>query len=204
MANLIQKLLEIQKKVRGLSKDASGNSYSYVSGSKVLGIVRPAMDDLGVLLIPEVIDSSFTRMDYEIPPKKAGETAKSKTEIFVTLKMRFTWVDAESGERQECLWESSGQNNFDKGLGSALTYGERYFLLKYFHIATDYDDVDARQDEQEQPSLQDALDYVESCESVEKLNEGWAYWAQWFSEDKTFRAAFVKRKKELTNGTNGK
>ena len=57
---------------------------------------------------------------------------------------------------------------------------------------------------QQERNLQDALDYVESCESVDKLNEGWAYWAQWFSEDKTFRAAFVKRKKELTNGTNGK
>jgi hypothetical protein len=57
---------------------------------------------------------------------------------------------------------------------------------------------------QQERNLQDALDYVESCESVDKLNEGWAYWAQWFSEDKTFRAAFVKRKKELTNGTKGK
>jgi len=27
-------------------------------------------------------------------------------------------------------------------LGSALTYAERYFLLKYFHIATDEDDID--------------------------------------------------------------
>jgi hypothetical protein len=34
-------------------------------------------------------------------------------------------------------------NAFDKGYGSALTYGERYYLLKTFHIATDRDDVDA-------------------------------------------------------------
>lgn len=33
-------------------------------------------------------------------------------------------------------------NGFEKGLGSALTYAERYFLLKYFHIATDEDDID--------------------------------------------------------------
>lgn len=201
MANLNQKLLEIQKTVRGLAKDKDGASYSYVSGSKALSVIRPAMDELGVLLIPEVIDSTTTRMDYELPPKKQGEPPKQKTEIFVWLKMRFTWLDAESGETRECLWASSGQNSFDKGLGSALTYGERYFLLKFFHIATDYDDVDMRQDEQEQPTIQDALDHIESCASVEDLDQGWSYYSQWFGDDKTYRAAFVKRKRELTNGS---
>src|SRR5690606_6435660 len=37
---------------------------------------------------------------------------------------------------------ANGQNDWEKGLGSALTYGERYFLLKFFHIATDEDDID--------------------------------------------------------------
>lgn len=200
MANLNQKLLEIQRVVRGLAKDKDGASYSYVSGSKALGVIRPEMDKQGVLLVPEVIDSSYIRTDYELAGKRPGEAPRQKSEMFVWLKMKFTWIDVESGEKLECLWSSSGMNAWDKGLGSALTYGERYFLLKFFHIATDYDDVDARQDDQEQPALQDALDYVESCESVGKLDEGWAYWAQWFGEDKTFRSAFVKRKRELTNG----
>lgn len=200
MANLNQKLLEIQRVVRGLAKDKDGASYSYVSGSKALGVIRPEMDKQGVLLVPEVIDSSYIRTDYELAGKRPGEAPRQKSEMFVWLKMKFTWIDVESGEKLECLWSSSGMNAWDKGLGSALTYGERYFLLKFFHIATDYDDVDARQDDQEQPALQDALDYVESCESVGELDEGWAYWAQWFGEDKTFRSAFVKRKRELTNG----
>ena len=201
MANLAQKLLEIQKVVRGLAKDKDGASYSYVSGSKALGVIRPEMDKQGVLLVPEVIDSSFTRMDYEIAGKKPGEPGRPKTEIFVWLKMRFTWVDAESGERMECLWCSSGQNGFDKSLGSALTYGERYFLLKWFHIATDYDDVDTRQDEDDVPTLQDALDHVESCETAADLDEGWAYYSRWFSDNDTYKKAFVKRKRELINGT---
>ena len=33
-------------------------------------------------------------------------------------------------------------NDFEKGIGSAATYAERYFLLKYFHIHSDEDDVD--------------------------------------------------------------
>ena len=202
MANLTQKLLEIQKIVRGLAKDKDGASYSYVSGSKALGVIRPAMDEQGVLLIPEVVDSSFTRMDYEIAGRKPGEPSRPKTEIFVWLNMKFTWIDTETNEKLECLWSSSGMNNFDKGLGSALTYGERYFLLKFFHIATDYDDVDARQEQSEQQvNLQDALDFVESCNTIDDLNQAWYYYAQWFAEDKKFKGAFVSRKKELMNGT---
>lgn len=56
--------------------------------------------------------------------------------------MRFTWVDCETGEKDENLFGANGQNDWDKGVGSALTYAERYFLLKYFHIATDEDDID--------------------------------------------------------------
>ena len=40
------------------------------------------------------------------------------------------------------MYKRQGMNGFEKGLGSALTYAERYFLLKYFHIATDEDDID--------------------------------------------------------------
>jgi hypothetical protein len=56
--------------------------------------------------------------------------------------MRFTWVDCETGEKDENLFGANGQNGWDKGVGSAFTYAERYFLLKYFHIATDEDDID--------------------------------------------------------------
>lgn len=56
--------------------------------------------------------------------------------------MKFTWVDCETGDKVENLFGANGQNDWEKGLGSALTYGERYFLLKYFHIATDEDDID--------------------------------------------------------------
>lgn len=56
--------------------------------------------------------------------------------------MRFTWIDCETGERDENLFGANGQNDWEKGLGSALTYAERYFLLKFFHLSTDEDDID--------------------------------------------------------------
>jgi hypothetical protein len=65
--------------------------------------------------------------------------------------MKFTWVDCETGEKDENLWGAHGQNDFEKGFGSALTYGERYFLLKFFHIATDEDDIDNPERKTSQP-----------------------------------------------------
>ena len=50
-------------------------------------------------------------------------------------------------------------------------------------------------------SLQDALDYTESCQTIDALNEGWNYYSRWFSNDQTYRASFVKRKKEIQNAT---
>jgi len=137
---LSAKLAELQKRVRGLGKDARNGQYDYVSGSKVLNIIRPAMDELGLLLAQEVEDVSYQREDYQLG------NGKVKSEMFVCAKMLFTWIDSESGERLPLRFCATGQNGWDKGIGSALTYGERYFLLKFFHIATDEDDVDRPQE----------------------------------------------------------
>lgn len=133
--NLFQKLLEIQKVVVGLGKDSKSFGYQYVSGSKVLEHIKPMMNELGIILKQEVLDIENTRQDYST---KNGP----KSEILTKAIMRFTWVDCETGEKDENMFAANGQNDWEKGLGSALTYAERYFLLKYFHISTDEDDID--------------------------------------------------------------
>lgn len=133
--SLYQKLLEIQKQINGLGKDKAAFGYKYVTGDKVLEHLKPLMNDLGLLLKQEVISIENTRQDYKT---KNGETSEINSKVM----MRFTWVDTDTGEKDENLFGANGQNAWDKGVGSALTYGERYFLLKYFHIATDEDDID--------------------------------------------------------------
>ena len=139
-SGVYRKILELQRTVRALLPNANGggdrNSYKYVSGAKLLGYLRPKMDELGIILKQEIVEESHERIDY-------ATAYGHKSEMFTALKMRFTWIDVETGERDENEFIAFGQNGWDKGLGSALTYGERYFLLKFFHIATDEDDVDA-------------------------------------------------------------
>jgi hypothetical protein len=133
---LYQKLLKIQQEVIGLGKDSKSFGYQYVSGSKVLEYVKPLMNQYGILLKQEVIDIENTRQDYHL------KDGKVKSEILSKVMMKFTWIDSESGEKDENFFGANGQNDWEKGLGSALTYAERYFLLKYFHINTDEDDID--------------------------------------------------------------
>lgn len=132
---LYSKLLAIQKEVIGLGKDAKSFGYGYVSGTKVLEHIKPLMNTLGIILKQEVVSIENTREDYTT---KNG----SKSEILSRVMMKFTWIDCETGERDENSFGANGMNDWEKGLGSALTYAERYFLLKYFHINTDEDDID--------------------------------------------------------------
>ena len=133
--SLYKKLLEVQKKVIGLGKDKKSFGYDYVTGSKVLEHIKPILNEHGILLKQEVLSVEKERIDYKA---KSGE----KSEMLYSVYQKFTWVDADTGEKDENTFFSSGMNDWEKGLGSALTYAERYFLLKYFHIATDEDDID--------------------------------------------------------------
>ena len=138
--SIYKKLLLIQKAVKGLKKDKKSNNYEYVTGNKLLSFIRPLMDEHGLLLKQEVISIDNDRMDYKTGIGTTWE--KEKSEILSKVMMRFTWIDSETGETDVNLFGANGQNDWEKGLGSALTYAERYFLLKYFHIATDEDDID--------------------------------------------------------------
>lgn len=137
---IYQKLLEIQKATRSLAPNTTGQTgmakYQYVSGAKLLGVVRPLMDQVGVILSQEIVSIENSPINY-------NTTKGAKMEMFTTIKLRFTWIDCEDGSSFSTEFAANGMNAFDKGLGSALTYAERYFLMKFFHISTDEDDIDA-------------------------------------------------------------
>ena len=187
---LYSKLLELQKSVRGLCKDSQGNGYQYVSGGKLLYFLRPKMDELGVLLKQEVVSTECHREDYAT---RNGQ----KSEMFTAVRMRFTWVDCETGEIDSNEFTANGMNGWDKGLGSALTYGERYFLLKFFHIATDEDDVDAlvRDDaapvQEETPTLDTAIAEAKAAKSIDELKAVWARWSGVFGNEPSLRKAIA-------------
>jgi hypothetical protein len=143
--NIHQKLVEIRKSIDVFTKDTEGYGYKYVSGSQVLHKIKAKMDELGVLLIPHVLNQRYETFDYTVWDKQA-KAEKQKTDFIVSGDMKYIWVNAENPEdRIEIPWQYTGQqDDISKAFGSGLTYSERYFLLKFFGVPTDEDDPDAR------------------------------------------------------------
>jgi len=154
--NLYQKLSLIQSEVKGLGKDKDGHGYRYVTGSKVLDSIKPLMIKNEIILKQEIISIENIRQDYTL------NSGKNKSEILSKVMMKFTWIDCASGEKDENSFGANGQNDWDKGVGSALTYAERYFLLKYFHINTDEDDIDNPERKAEELAEQNRIEKEQS------------------------------------------
>lgn len=136
--NIYEKLNEIHKEVGYIQKWKQGKQYQYVGSSDVLAAVRQHMNEQNLILLPAI--ENATAKEYE--------TKTGTLQIFTELTMTMTWVNTEKPEEKvELPWYAQGMDLAgEKGVGKALTYGEKYFLLKFFNIATDKDDPDAFQD----------------------------------------------------------
>ncbi|MEH7255078.1 ERF family protein [Neobacillus niacini] len=148
--NIYQKLIEVRKAVPYLKKEAAGKQYNYTGSSQVLASVRSKMDELGLLLIPRIIGKEISESQIEFKDT-TGNVNKRTTTYFTELIMTMTWVNADKpDETIECPWYGQGVDVAgEKGVGKALTYAEKYFILKQFNIATDKDDPDAFQEKAE-------------------------------------------------------
>ena len=134
--NLNEKLLDMQKRVTSILKDDKNMSdkYDFVSGENALNTFRPMMDELKLLLVPRV-----ERAELHEGATKSG-TSRFMTEVWYSM----VWLDVESGETLSVPWYAQGVDLAgEKGVGKAATYGEKYFLLKFFHVPTKKDDPDS-------------------------------------------------------------
>lgn len=151
--NLWQKIIEVRKKASGFHKDIDkeGLKYTYVSGNQILSKIKQSMNDNGLILQPSITVGHHETFDYKT------QYGKELTDFIVKGEMSYTWINAEKPEEREVIsWAYYGQQNeISKALGSALTYSERYFLLKYFGLPTDEDDPDGKMEDQSKPKITD-------------------------------------------------
>jgi hypothetical protein len=147
--NIYMKLVEVRKTVKYLQKSNEGHQYKYVSSSQVLDAVREKMDELNLLLMVEVVNKNLI-IDTVENVDKYNNTKRTST-YFTELDLKYTWVNAENPqEKIEIPFYAQGVDIAgEKGVGKALTYAEKYFLLKQFNISTDKDDPDSHQKKSE-------------------------------------------------------
>lgn len=148
--NVYQKIIEVKKVVKNFLKDAetSGKgSYTYTSGSQILSAIKEKMEEIGLLFLPvETVHRGWTTFNYK------NSYGDDKTDFIVEGELFYEWINAdEPTDRQRVSFEYYGQqNDISKAFGSALTYSERYLLLKSLGAPTDEDDPDKHTDDKRQ------------------------------------------------------
>lgn len=146
--NIYEKLLEIRKQVEVIKKENSGEGikYKYVNEEQILISIKSKMNELKLLLIPSLKSGTINSRDFEY----VNGQGKTKKEVITNAEMTYTWIDIESGKKLETEWGLFGQNaSASQSFGSGLTYANKYYLLKFFNIATTDDDPDKIIQEQE-------------------------------------------------------
>ncbi|KIL33434.1 ERF family protein [Bacillus subtilis] len=140
--NIYQKLIEVRKAVPYLKKEDRGGQYSYNSSSQVVAAIREKMDELGLLLIPRIIDKNV--LTETVENKDQYGNIKKRTTYFTELTMEYKWIDAENPEEEFIVpfYAQGVDIAGEKGVGKALTYAEKYYLLKQFNVPTDDIDPD--------------------------------------------------------------
>lgn len=157
--NLYQKIIEVRKSIGKITKDSTAGkgskfSYDYVSGSLILSKIKEEMNNQRLLFTPLIKDKNYKQVDT------TNRYGKPETNYIVELDLSYKWINADNPEETlEIPFYAIGeQSDPSKAFGTALTYSERYVLLKMFNLPTDEDDADAKpqqsQKQKKQPQQQ--------------------------------------------------
>lgn len=146
--NIYQKLAKIRKPVEILQKNKSGYGYKYVTEDLILSKITGLMGKLGVSLVPKIVKETMKVEPYAYIKTKVAKNGQPYeervNEILVSCDMEWHWINNENPEDRVIVpWAMVGQqSDASQAFGSGLSYASRYFMLKYFNVATSDDDPD--------------------------------------------------------------
>lgn len=162
--NIYQKLAKIRKPVEVIKKNRKGYGYTYVDEEEILSKITGLMGKYGVSLVPNITHGSAVVEPYHYTKTKTTKDGtpyeEHVNEVLVRADMDWIWINDENPEDRVIVpWLFVGtQSDASQAFGSALTYASRYFLLKYFNVATSDDDPDNwRSRQREAESEEDRL-----------------------------------------------
>lgn len=147
--NIYQKLAKIRKPVEVLQKNKAGYGYKYVTEDLILAKIKGLMERFGVSLIPNIVAGTTEVTPYSYKKTKAAKNGtiyeENVNDVLIQADMEWHWVNDENPDDRIIVpWVLVGQqDDASQAFGSGLTYSSRYFMLKYFNIATQDDDPDA-------------------------------------------------------------
>lgn len=143
--NIYQKLLKITDELKTVEKNLNvqvtrNNSYKAVSERDVLDAVKPLEVKYGVYSYAydrKVIDSGelvSSRKDYQ-----TGEYHDTK-QLYLRLEVTYRFINVDNPtEYIDIKTYGDGIDTGDKATGKAMTYADKYALLKAYKISTGED-----------------------------------------------------------------
>ena len=133
MAEQIYGLIgQAMKKVRAIGKDSTATNMAGKQMYKVRGIdavynaLNPVMSDLGLFIVPEVLDQT----------REERKTTNGGTLIYSILKIKFTMY-APDGSNVSGVLIGEGMDSGDKASNKAMSIAMKYFAFQTFMIPTE-------------------------------------------------------------------
>ena len=113
-------------------------SYKAVGERDIIDAVKPLEHKYGVMSYPvsrEILDDETLESESEYNGK-----ATKRTTFYIKIKTTYRFVNIEKPEDYiETETISDGIDSGDKGGGKAMTYGDKYALMKVYKISTGED-----------------------------------------------------------------
>ena len=154
--NIYQKMLEITNElgyvVKGLTVTVNkkGDSYKAVSETDILIAVKPLETKYKVYSYP---------FDREIVETKELTNSYGGIQQFLRIKTTYRFINTEDTKNYlDIISYSDGIDGGDKATGKAMTYGDKYALMKAYKISTGDDpDKNASETYQQTAKIQQSL-----------------------------------------------
>lgn len=140
MANIYEKISKITAELQTVAKNlvvqqTKNSSYKAVSERDVIDAVKPLEEKYGVCSYPydrEVLESNLLESESTFN----GTTTK-KTTLMTRIKTVYRFVNIEApDDLVQTVVFSEGIDSQDKGSGKAMTYADKYALMKMYKIST--------------------------------------------------------------------
>lgn len=138
--NIFQRMAGVTAELQTVAKNLEvetgrGKSYKAVSERDIIDAVKPLEVKYGIYSYPcgrEVLESQTLESESEYNGK-----GTKKTTFFTRIKTVYRFVNVENpSEFIETVTFAEGIDSQDKGSGKAMTYGDKYALMKAYKIST--------------------------------------------------------------------
>lgn len=145
-ANIYRRLAAITAELQTVAKNldvqtGGGKSYRAVSERDIIDAVKPLEAKYGVYSYP--IDRVTEASEILESESTFGEKTSKKTTFYSRIRTIYRFVNIDDPRDYiDTVVFSVGLDSQDKGDGKAMTYGDKYALMKAYKISTG-DDPDA-------------------------------------------------------------